>query len=129
MVDPSSTAKDQLTHAKSTPDRADGGTVLKLDSTQQRVRTGSSANGQEAIVSASATSSKTSGIGKGTDEIMKPEDASSKAYAKAAMESEVCLVQYLKGSSNFTNVEVLILTALLMIASQKILIGRCYSYK
>ncbi|CAL9126100.1 unnamed protein product [Musa textilis] len=89
VVDPSSTAKDQMTHAKSTPDRADGGTVLKLDSTQQRVRTGSSANGQEAIVSASATSSKTSGIGKSMDEIMKPEDTSSKAYAKAAMESEM----------------------------------------
>ncbi|WOL00987.1 hypothetical protein Cni_G09700 [Canna indica] len=86
VVEPLNTSKDQLAHAKSMPDQKDGGTSLKSDSAQQKVRTGS--NGQETNFSVSATNSKTSVVMKNVDESTKPDDTSSKTYAKATMESE-----------------------------------------
>lgn len=93
LVDPSSIAKDQIAHAKSTPDRTDTG-IPKSDSSLQKLRSGSVANGQETSLSVTATISKTSGVVKNVDESAKPDDTSSKAYTKSATESEVCILYY-----------------------------------
>ncbi|XP_074582550.1 THO complex subunit 2 [Curcuma longa] len=92
IVDPLSTGKEHIQHTKST-DRADGGSVLKPDSTQPKVKTGLLANGQETNFSISATMNKNSGLVKNMDESMRSDDVSAKAYTKGAVESDTRALQ------------------------------------
>ncbi|XP_042385261.1 THO complex subunit 2-like isoform X1 [Zingiber officinale] len=92
MVDPLNTGKEHIQHMKST-DRTDGGSVLKPDSTQPKVKTGLLANGQETNFSISATMSKNSGLVKNIDESMRSDDVSAKAYTKGAAESDTRVLQ------------------------------------
>lgn len=88
MVDPLSSGKEHIQHTKST-DKTDGGSVLKPDSTQPKVKTGLLANGQETNFSISATMNKNSVLVKNTDESMRSDDVSAKAHTKGAAESDV----------------------------------------